>query len=256
MDIRSCVQGESRGDAIDANMRHKVATRAKGLAMGEMAAGLAVRAGDRPSRPRAAAAPRSRMRELLTGLHTLLEISKKICVLGDPAVGKTSLIRRYALDTFDENYTTTVGARVLTRTQMLQYPDQGVELRLRLRIWEISGQNRHLELYPAYYRGADGAIIVGDAARPESQVNLWKWIEGFRSAAGQVPVMLLLNKTDILAPGEFDHRLLDEMSQEYGCPCRVASARDGTNVDRVFRELAYRLIGRRSFSEGKMTNAC
>ena len=242
--------------AINGNAPQKIAPRAGSLALGDGAAQLAVRAKDRSIRRAAPAGPRSGMRELLTGLHTLLEASRKICVLGDPAVGKTSLIRRYALDSFDESYTTTVGARVLTRTQMLQYPDQGVELRLRLRIWEVSGQNRHLELYPAYYRGADGALVVGDATRPESQANLWKWIEGFRSAAGRVPVILLLNKTDIVSSGEPDQRSLDDISHEFGCPCRVASARDGTNVDRVFRELAYRLVGRKFLSEEKMTNAC
>lgn len=221
------------------------------------AAGLAARTADSQAVRQAGGipAPRAGMRDLLTGWHAVLEASKKICVLGDPAVGKTSLIRRYALDCFDDTYVTTVGARVLNRTQVLQYPERGVELRLRFRIWEVSGDNRHLELYRAYYRGADGAIVMGDATRLESQINMWKWIEGFRAAAGRVPIILLLNKTDIAQSTDVDEGLMDEISREFGCPCRFTSAREGSNVDRVFRELAHRLAGRRSLAQWKMPNA-
>jgi len=257
MDIRCVVQGYWRGEPIDRKVPHMMAPYAHGKALGagatEMIDGADARHGLLERHDRLA--PRSGMRELLTGWHSVLEATRKICVLGDPAVGKTSLIRRYALDSFDESYTTTVGARILNRTQVLQYPERAVELRLRFRIWEISGQNRHLELYPAYYRGADGAIIVGDAARLDTQVNLWKWVEGFRAAAGRVPIILLLNKTDITQPDDIDHRLLDEISREFGCPLRLTSARDGTNVDRVFRELAYRLVGRKFFQSRKKRNA-
>jgi Ras-related protein Rab-6A len=183
-----------------------------------------------------------------------LDVAKKICVLGDPAVGKTSLIRRYAFDSYDDTYTTTVGVRILNRTQVLRYPERGVELRLKFRIWEVSGQNRHTELYPAYYRGADGAIVVGDATRVETQVNMWKWIEGFRAAAGRVPIILLLNKSDIAQKGDLDDGLTDEIAREFGCPFRVASAREGSNVERVFREMAFRLIGRNAVPRWKVPN--
>jgi small GTP-binding protein len=199
--------------------------------------------------------PHPAFREHLNGWHAVLQATKKICVLGDPGVGKTSIIRRYALDSFDETYVTTVGARILNRTQVLKYPERGVELRLQYRIWEVSGQNQHLELYPAYYRGAEGAIVVGDATRVETQINMWKWIESFRAAAGRVPIILLLNKTDLSQSEEVDARLLDEISREFGCPCRQTSARDGTNVDRVFRELAGRMVNRRSFHPSKSPDA-
>jgi len=191
-----------------------------------------------------------------TGWYRVLEATKKICVLGDPAVGKTSVIRRYALDCFDEGYLTTIGARVLNRTQVLRFPGQSAELRLHLKIWEISGQNRHLELYPSYYLGAEGAIIVGDATRVETQVNLWKWIEGFRAAAGRVPIILVVNKTDLMDETEFDLELMDEISHEFRCPFRMSSARNGANVDNVFRELAYQLAGRKPLSGPRRGRAC
>jgi small GTP-binding protein len=191
-----------------------------------------------------------------TGWFRVQEATKKICVLGDPAVGKTSLIRRYALDCFDEGYLTTVGARILSRTQVLRFPGPSAELRLKLKIWEISGQNRHIELYPSYYLGAEGAVIVGDATRVETQVNLWKWIEGFRAAAGRVPIILLVNKTDLLDQVDFDLELMDDISREFGCPFRMSSARNGANVENVFRELAYHLAGRTPLTGQRRGRAC
>ena len=251
MDIWSRVQAYWRGEPIYRKVPEMMAPYPKGKALGAGTMELTEKAGPEGHRGllehHGQPEPRSGMRELLTGWYGILEATKKICVLGDPAVGKTSIIRRYALDYFDDAYTTTVGARILTRTQVLQYPERAVELRLNLRIWEISGQNQHLELYPAYYRGAEGAIVVGDAARLDTQVNLWKWIQGFRSAAGRVPMILLVNKTDITESDEIDHRLLDDISREFGCPYRMTSARDGTNIASVFRELAYRLVGKKFF---------
>ena len=185
------------------------------------------------------------------GLRALQRTTKKICVLGDHAVGKTSLIRRFALDCFDDVYTTTVGARILQKPLVLEYPERSLEVWLNLRIWEISGQSQHLELYPAYYRGAEGAIIVGDIARTETQLNLWRWIASFRAVAGRVPVILLVNKTDIMDLDTFDHKLLDEISGEFGCPYRMGSAKTGANVDNAFRELGERLVGRSLFPPGR-----
>jgi small GTP-binding protein len=181
---------------------------------------------------------------LSLGLRTVMRATKKICVLGDPAVGKTSIIRRFALDCFDDVYTTTVGARILQKPIVLEYPEPSSQVWLNLRIWEISGQNRHLELYPAYYRGAEGALVVGDVARKDTQVNIWKWIEGFRAVAGRVPIFLLVNKTDIMEMETYDQDLVVKLSSEFGCPYRMVSAKTGANVESAFRELGDRLVGR------------
>ena len=167
-------------------------------------------------------------------------IIRKICLLGDPGVGKTSLVYRLAAHRFDEFYVTTVGARVIKKTLVLRPPDFMTDVRVSLMIWEVRG---HHDLTPVdpYLRGADAAVVVGDAQRLDTQIDLWKWIERIRNVAGEVPVMMLVNKTDIM-DFSFDPELIEDLAGEYGCPIRMTSARTGINVDRTFKELAIQLV--------------
>ena len=69
-----------------------------------------------------------------------IRVKGKICLLGDLAVGKTSLIRRYVLDTFDDKYITTIGTKVTKKRLDIELPDQQKEIDLTLLIWDIMGQ--------------------------------------------------------------------------------------------------------------------
>ena len=169
--------------------------------------------------------------------------TRKICLLGDPAVGKSSLVLRMAGHRFNELYVTTVGARVLKKTVSVRPHGAPDFVRVPMMIWEITGHIQPEHLHP-YLVGADAAMVVGDAARVETQERLSKWITAVRSAAGDVPVMMLVNKTDInysaLDPGP-----IERLASEQGCTYRFTSARTGSNVDRAFSEMATRLALRK-----------
>lgn len=165
---------------------------------------------------------------------------RKVCLLGDPGVGKTSLVYRLAAHRFDEFYVTTVGARVLKKTLVLRPPDFLTDVRVKLIIWEVRGHHQLTPIDP-YLRGSDAAIVVGDAQRLDTQIDLWKWVERVRTVAGQIPVMMMVNKTDIM-DYSFDPELIEELAVEYGCPIRMTSARTGNNVDRAFTDLATSMI--------------
>ena len=167
-------------------------------------------------------------------------IIRKICLLGDPGVGKTSLVHRLAAHRFDEFYVTTVGARVLRKTIIIRPPDFMSDVRVKMMIWEVRGHHMLTPTEP-YLRGTDAAVVVGDAQRLETQIDLWKWIERIRGVSGDIPVMMLVNKTDIM-DWSFDPEIVEELSAEYGCPIRMTSARTGKNVDRIFKELALHLV--------------
>ena len=180
---------------------------------------------------------------------------EKICVLGDSAVGKTSLVRRLAMDRFEEEYVTTVGANVLQKRIRLQYPEYGLQFRLLLQLWDVTGQ-KGADLNPAFFRGASGALVVGDAQRIETQIELWKWIERFRKVAGPVPVVLAVNKTDVMDLGAFDFLLMDDISAEYDCFYLLTSARTGERVESAFHMLCEHLVRTKYLNTFRGGRAC
>jgi small GTP-binding protein len=190
-----------------------------------------------------------------SGTRNVERLAEKICVLGNSGVGKTSLVRRYAQDRFDDDYITTCGARVTVKKIRLDYPERNLQSRLSVQIWDVSGEHGR-SLNPAFFRGASGALVVGDAVRLETQLDLWKWIEDFRAVAGNVPVMIVVNKSDIMDRQEFDYLLMDDLSKEYGCIYTMTSARHNDRVDEAFRTLCQSMVRRRLEGSREGAGAC
>jgi small GTP-binding protein len=173
----------------------------------------------------------------------------KVCVLGDPGVGKTSLVGCLAGETFAERYITTVGADARRVEVGLTAPCFSSGWLQRLVLWDITGHAGPDFMGPVL-RGADIVLVVADATRLDTQLNIWKWVEGVRTAAGSLPVMLVVNKSDILGP-DFDPSPVMELAREYGAPYRQTSARTGWNVTAVLSELVIRHDRLRSAIEGR-----
>ena len=91
-------------------------------------------------------------------------ISKKICLLGDFAVGKTSLVQRFVYALFDDKYISTIGVKVSRKTVVLPREDEVVELTLML--WDLAGSEEFGRVRASYLRGAVGAVLVCDVTRP------------------------------------------------------------------------------------------
>jgi small GTP-binding protein len=163
------------------------------------------------------------------------EVIKKICLLGDPAVGKTSLIRRYVFDMFDDKYITTIGTKVTKKTVVVPGPVQpSADIRITLLIWDILGQREYQRLHPVYYQGAEGALIVCDSTRKETIGNLATWVTSFKNVVGNVPVVFLINKSDLVDPEKFDRTEIDSLSRQHHAPYLPTSAKNGLNVERAF----------------------
>ncbi len=161
---------------------------------------------------------------------------RKVCLLGDGGVGKTSLVRRYVEDVFSDSYIISFGTKVSKKVI-----DLG-EVELTLMIWDILGQKGDDALHAAYYRGANGALLVGDQTRPESMRHLMKWKEDFTKVCPDAKIVAAANKSDL--EGAMSANEIQELSQALGIEFIRSSAKTGDGVEELFLTLA------RSISEG------
>ncbi|NER82072.1 MAG: GTP-binding protein, partial [Leptolyngbya sp. SIO1D8] len=88
-------------------------------------------------------------------------IAKKICLIGDFAVGKTSLIRRYVDRQFSDEYLSTVGVKISRKRLDLAPVNNSPSVQLQLIIWDLEGRTKFEAIAPGYLQGASGAIVVG-----------------------------------------------------------------------------------------------
>jgi len=93
-------------------------------------------------------------------------LKSKICLLGEKAVGKTSLVRRYVLNMFDDHYITTIGTKVSKKEVRVFQPEKDRVVDVDMTIWDIMGEKGFRELLrEAYFYGANGILAVCDSTR-------------------------------------------------------------------------------------------
>jgi small GTP-binding protein len=165
------------------------------------------------------------------------EIIRKVCVLGNPSVGKTSLVRRYVLDIFDDKYIPSIGMKATKKKIMLN--DGAVSLTLM--IWDILG-SKTSRFDSVYYKGVEGALVVCDITRNETLESIPTWISGLFDVTGEVSIILLANKVDLQEKDEDVKDKLTQYASEYNGKFLFTSAKTGENVDNGFRYLSEMLI--------------
>src|SRR5436309_10703019 len=124
-------------------------------------------------------------------------IKRKILLLGDGAVGKTSLIRRFDVEKFSDDYITTIGTKVTKRDLRLDLGSRTVDLTLM--IWDVLGQKGYKGIQESAFRGARGVILVYDLTRPETRSSFEEyWVPRVRAVAGEIPMIIVGNKVDLV----------------------------------------------------------
>eukprot|EP01130_Rhizamoeba_saxonica_P006252 TRINITY_DN248_c0_g1_i1.p1 TRINITY_DN248_c0_g1~~TRINITY_DN248_c0_g1_i1.p1 ORF type:complete len:209 (-),score=55.09 TRINITY_DN248_c0_g1_i1:88-714(-) len=132
----------------------------------------------------------------------------KIVVLGDSSVGKSSLLGMYCKNVFVEGqYKSTLGADFLTKTVNHDGTDRIIQM------WDTAGQERFASLCIAFYRGADGLILMYDITNPDSVASMDTWASQFFNAVSNgsesFPVIVLGNKLDLLVDDENDNEVIN-----------------------------------------------
>ena len=174
-------------------------------------------------------------------MGNLKEIKKKIILLGDGAVGKTSLIRKYVVDKFDDNYLLTVGFKI-TQKELTVKVNKKTQY-LKLNIWDILGQKGFIELHKSSLPGTAGCILIADITRKDTLKSIDDyWIPNVYNMVGQVPFVILANKKDLTEKAEFDEDELRLFAKRYNAPSFLTSAKTGENVKEAFLALGEKII--------------
>lgn len=158
----------------------------------------------------------------------------KLVLLGDMAVGKTSIALRFARGTFENNYKQTIGASFVKRVVEVN------DYVINFQIWDTAGQERYMALVPMYLRGAQVALIIYDVTDKESFHNLEKWLLALESYSDDTYIVLVANKCDLdfVVPIKEAEQFADDRNLHF----IQTSAKTGLNIDKLFNEIGLEIV--------------
>ena len=165
----------------------------------------------------------------------------KILVLGDMAVGKTSLINQYIEHTFLEDYRPTLGVNIISKDIEIEQ----IGSLIRLIFWDIAGQDKYENYRQTYYEGCSGVLFVYDITRHDTFINIEsKWLKDLlNNIKKRCDFLLLGNKIDLkenrVVTYEEGERLANKIN---AIDFIETSALNGKNVDKAFLRLIQRIL--------------
>ena len=158
-------------------------------------------------------------------------IQKKVCMVGVYGTGKTSLVQRYVHSLFSAKYHSTVGVKI--DRKQVQLGDATVTLLL----WDIEGRTAEQEIPASYLRGAHAVFYVADGTRRDTFEQLFDLREHAKSAAGDVPSIVAVNKADLKEQWLFTPADSAKLISG-GFHVLNTSAKSGEGVEDAFRWIA------------------
>eukprot|EP00403_Amphidinium_massartii_P010179 CAMPEP_0178415804 /NCGR_PEP_ID=MMETSP0689_2-20121128/23739_1 /TAXON_ID=160604 /ORGANISM="Amphidinium massartii, Strain CS-259" /LENGTH=206 /DNA_ID=CAMNT_0020037133 /DNA_START=72 /DNA_END=692 /DNA_ORIENTATION=- len=170
----------------------------------------------------------------------------KVLLIGDSAVGKSSLLLRFADDVYNASYNSTIGVDFKIRTVL---KDQKT---IKLQLWDTAGQERFRTITQSYYRGSHGIIVVYDVSDRQSFNNVKYWLEEVGKYAAPGAVRLLVgNKCDLLSKKAVSTEEAKEFADERGIAFLETSAKQAHNVDAAFDTLCKEMVRSRPLHRPK-----
>ncbi|XP_032820686.1 ras-related protein Rab-5A-like [Petromyzon marinus] len=173
----------------------------------------------------------------------------KLVLLGESAVGKSSLVLRFVKGQFHEFQESTIGAAFLTQTVSLD------DTTVKFEIWDTAGQERYHSLAPMYYRGAQAAIVVYDITNLDSFARAKTWVKELQRQANPTIVIALSgNKADLASQRMVEFEEAQGYAEENGLLFMETSAKTAMNVNEVFLAIAKKLPKNEQQNPGGKSN--
>eukprot|EP00698_Gefionella_okellyi_P005160 TRINITY_DN14730_c0_g1_i1.p1 TRINITY_DN14730_c0_g1~~TRINITY_DN14730_c0_g1_i1.p1 ORF type:complete len:208 (-),score=34.50 TRINITY_DN14730_c0_g1_i1:150-773(-) len=169
-------------------------------------------------------------------------LSFRIVLLGDLAVGKTSIVCRLIKNEWSENHEATIGASYFTYTTEVE------QRAVRLEIWDTAGQERYDSITPIYYRSADAALVVYDISQAKSLERARMWVSKLRTEttaeAHNMLICLVGNKSDLEEQRQIPTLQGQQYAEEASLLFCETTAKELPSVRQAFMQLAAALLKR------------
>jgi len=154
-------------------------------------------------------------------------IAKKVLLVGNFGVGKTSLIRRFVLNEFSEDYISTIGVRVSKK--VVEFENETI----KLMIWDVAGTSGSEKIPKAYFLGSHAAMFVFDLSREETYLTIEENLNMVKELSKLKNITVVGNKKDLLSKDELDE-VLKKITIDIDL---ITSAKEGDNVEDAFMKL-------------------
>lgn len=157
----------------------------------------------------------------------------KILLIGDASVGKTCFTKRYCYNVFNPSERLTIGVDFHVKTIELN------NLKIKLQLWDIGGEERFRFLLPTYCLGANAAFLLYDTTRSQTLNNIPEWTKIVRQKSGPIPIMLVGSKIDLSSSERQvprEHGINVANVNKFSAFGEISS-KTGANVEKTFKVL-------------------
>jgi small GTP-binding protein len=164
----------------------------------------------------------------------------KILTLGDSGVGKTSIIQKFVNDKFNQNMLSTIGVDFQSKVIIIN------NTKIKLKIWDTTGQERFKTLTSQYYNGADGALLIFDVTSKLSFERINFWINELKEKKklNELGLLLIGNKIDLNEKRNVKKEEAEEFAKEYNINYYETSALQNINIKNIINDIAQQCLNK------------